>query len=284
MTDFTQNPFASTHSLDTNPFDDPSTQHQSPYPGSASAAEASRLEEIRRREQDLERREAELAAKADHLQRHGKKNFPPFFPLVYHSIADEIPEPHRPLITRLYQLWLVLLATLIVNAVACLVILISGTDSGASDLGSGIGYLVFISILSFLLWYRPIYNGYMKEQALYYCKVPGVASPSPSNPHVNADLYFFFGGFHLLFSLYMIIGIPGTGAAGLITTIRSFSNHQWVAAVFSLLATIGWTIQGVGNAYYYREIYTHHTAAGHTMEKAKTELATHGAKAYFTRG
>ncbi|KAG6845331.1 hypothetical protein H0H87_010788 [Tephrocybe sp. NHM501043] len=32
------------------------------------------------------------------------------------------------------------------------------------------------------------------------------------------------------------------------------------------------------------KIYKHHTAAGHTMEKAKAELATHGAKAYFTRG
>jgi SCAMP family len=42
---------------------------------------------------------------------------PPVFPLIFHSIKDEIPETSRPLITRLFQLWLVLLGTLVVNMV-----------------------------------------------------------------------------------------------------------------------------------------------------------------------
>ncbi|KAF9483755.1 scamp-domain-containing protein [Pholiota conissans] len=261
MTDYTQNPFASTHSLDTNPFDDPPQRSAAAAPN-----DAARLEEIRRREADLERRESELNNRAEHIRKHGRNNFPPFFPLIFHSIQDEIPEASRPLIMRLYQLWLVLFGTLIVNLVACISILISGVEGGGGDLGGSLGYLIFICPLSFLLWYRPIYNGYMKEQALYYY------------------FYFFFCGFHLLFSLYMIVGVPGTGSAGLVQMIRLFTGHHWVAAVFALIATIGWTVQGVGNAYYYREIYQHHSAAGHTMEKAKTELASHGAKAYFTRG
>lgn len=260
MTDYHENPFASTHSLDTNPFDDPTPVKATFTP------EQTRLEEIRQREQDLERRETELNNKVEHIRKHGRNNWPFFYPLIFHSIQDEIPEVSRPLMTRLYQLWLILLGTLAFNVVACIVILASGSADGGGDLGGSIGYLFLISILSFLLWYRPIYNGLMKEQALYYY------------------LYFFFGGFHLLFSLYMIIGIPSTGSAGLIQTIRLFINHTWVAAIFCTIATVGWTIQGLGNAYYYRLIYAHHTAAGHTMEKAKTELATHGAKAYFMRG
>lgn len=63
------NPFASTHSLDANPFDDP--------PPQPSATEAARLEELRRREQDLERRETELTKKAEHIRRHGRNNWPP---------------------------------------------------------------------------------------------------------------------------------------------------------------------------------------------------------------
>ncbi|KAF8625824.1 hypothetical protein AX15_005204 [Amanita polypyramis BW_CC] len=253
------NPFASTHSLDANPFDDPPA-HPDPTP-----AEAAGLEELRRREQDLERREAELNKKTEHLRRHGRNNWPPFFPLIYHSIRDEIPEASRPLITRLYQLWLVLLTTLIVNMIACIFILLGGSLDGARDLGASIGYLLVIPIASFLLWYRPVYNGYMKEQALYYY------------------LYFFFGGFHLLFSAYMIIGVPSTGSAGIIQTIQRYVNHTWAAAVLGTIATTGWVIQGLGNALYYRQIYAHHTAAGHTVEKAKAELATRGAKAYFTR-
>jgi hypothetical protein len=150
--DYTQNPFASTHSLDTNPFDDPVT------PTSPShAAEAARLEQLHQRERDLERREQELNAKADHIRRHGRNNWPPclshytkpllyilifispVLPLIFHSIQDEIPEASRPLITRLYQLWLVLSLTLIINMVACIFILLAGASDGGRDLGASIG-------------------------------------------------------------------------------------------------------------------------------------------------
>ncbi|KAG9318686.1 scamp family-domain-containing protein [Chiua virens] len=254
MADYTQNPFASSHSLDTNPFDDPKTTGDP------------RLQDLSRRERDLERREQELNERAEHIRKHGRNNWPPFYPLIYHSISEEIPEASRPLISRLYQLWLVLLATLFMNMLACIFVLTSGAPDGGKDLGGSFGYIFIITPLSFLLWYRPIYNGYMKEQALYYY------------------LYFFFGGFHLLFSVYMIIGIPSTGSAGLIQTIQMFSGGHWAAGVLGAIATAGWVLQCAGNAFYYRKIWHHHTAAGHTMDKAKAELASHGAKAYFTRG
>lgn len=154
LLDYTQNPFASTHSLETNPFDDPVP----------SSAEATRLEQLRQRELDLERREAELNKKAEHIRTHGKNNWPfcqfclstsvlprtdPLpsrprvntlvFPLIFHSIQDEIPEASRPLITRLYQLWLVLLGTLILNMIACIFILLAGSSDGGRDLGGSIG-------------------------------------------------------------------------------------------------------------------------------------------------
>ncbi|KAL4251702.1 Scamp-domain-containing protein [Abortiporus biennis] len=264
MSQYTENPFASTHSLDVNPFDDPTPISSSK--ATSVVDHTVRVEELNQRERDLERREQELNQRTDTLRRTGRNNWPPFFPLIFHSIKDEIPELSRHLITRLYQLWLVLALTMVINMVACIFVLTSGSSNGGSDLGSSIGYLIVITPLSFLLWYRPIYNGYMKEQALYYY------------------LYFFFGGFHLLFSLYMIIGIPGTGSAGLIETIQMYIKGALVAGILGTIATVGWVIQGVGNAYYYRLIWQHHNAAGHSVEKAKSELATHGAKAYFTRG
>ncbi|GBE81948.1 hypothetical protein SCP_0403240 [Sparassis crispa] len=264
MNDIPENPFASTHSLDTNPFEDPV------YPSSASSIHKDdhsvRLEELNQRERDLERREQELTQQSEHIRRFGRSNWPPFYPLIFHSIKDEIPEASRLVITRLYQLWLLLLGTLLINMIACIFILTGGSSGGGSDLGSSIGYLIVIPPLSFLLWYRPIYNGYMKEQALYYY------------------MYFVFCGFHLLYSVYMIIGIPSTGAAGIIQTIKMYVDHRWVAAILGTIATVGWVLQGVGQGLYYRQIWTHHKAAGHSIEKAKTELATHGAKAYFTRG
>lgn len=129
----------------------------------------------------------------------------PVFPLIFHSIPDEIPEPSRPLITRLYQLWLVLFATLIVNLVAAIFIFATGGNQAGGDLGGSIGSvgplslvtgftsIVFSSAmssssqsppsssgtgtyspplspfhsLSYPQLFRPIYNGYMKVSVLY---------------------------------------------------------------------------------------------------------------------
>ncbi|KIY72155.1 scamp-domain-containing protein [Cylindrobasidium torrendii FP15055 ss-10] len=255
-----ENPFGSTNSLDQNPFDDPNP------PAATRQDSDARLEQIRQREAELERREQELNQRAEQIKHHGKNNWPFFFPLIYHDISVELPDQWKPLITRLYQLWMVLGVTLIINFIACIFILVSGSRDGGRDVGASIGYLIIMPPLSFLLWYRPIYNGYMKEQALYYY------------------LFFFFCGWHILFSVYMIIGVLSTGSAGLVQMVQMFVGHHWAAAVLGLVSTIGWVVQGVGIAWYYRMIYNHHNQAGHTVEKAKQELASQGAKAYFTRG
>ena len=69
MSKLNENPFASSHSLDVNPFDDPAAAQQS--------SNAARLEEIRQRELDLERRERELAQKSENIRKNGRNNWPP---------------------------------------------------------------------------------------------------------------------------------------------------------------------------------------------------------------
>jgi hypothetical protein len=64
--DYNKNPFASSNSLDINPFDDPPQQ----------PSHSARLDEIQRREADLERRETELHRKAEHIRMHGRNNWP----------------------------------------------------------------------------------------------------------------------------------------------------------------------------------------------------------------
>jgi len=73
------------------------------------------------------------------LPSHLLRALAPVFPLIYHSISEEIPEASRPLITRLYQLWLVLLGTLLINMVACIFVLLAGSSDGGKDLGGSIG-------------------------------------------------------------------------------------------------------------------------------------------------
>ena len=68
---------------------------------------------------------------------------PTVYPLIFHSIKDEIPEASQQLITRLYQLWLVLFGTLIINFVACIFVLVAGSSDGGADLGASIGCATF---------------------------------------------------------------------------------------------------------------------------------------------
>lgn len=52
----------------------------------------------------------------------------------------------------------------------------------------------------------------------------------------------------------MIIGIPSTGSAGLINTVAAFSRKAIVVGVLGTIATAGWVVQGVGHAFYYRQV------------------------------
>ncbi|PVG02764.1 scamp-domain-containing protein, partial [Serendipita vermifera] len=258
----TENPFASTPTLEANPFDDPNTATSSFH---QQESFSSRQADLDRRERELAAREEALHQRSEHIRKHGRNNFPPFFPLIFHSIKDEIPENHQETMTRLFQLWLVLGVTLIVNLVAVILVVLAGEGDGARDLSGAITYLPIIGVLSFLLWYRPVYNAYMKDQSLYFY------------------IYFFFCGWHLLYSIYMVIGIPGTGTAGLILTIIAFKHGHIVAGVFCVIALVGWVVQTVGNAFYYHKTWLYHNQAGHTLEKAKGELAANGARSYFSR-
>jgi len=80
----------------------------------------------------------------------------------------------------------------------------------SADTGAAGGYVLFISVLSFILWYRPIYLGFTRSEgramAFFFCKL--TLSYSSGSELRNLDIYFLFAGFHLLFSIYMVIGIP----------------------------------------------------------------------------
>jgi hypothetical protein len=74
-----------------------------------------------------------------------------------------------------------------------MLMLFAGIPNGAADMGVSLGYCFTITAASFLLWYRPIYNAFMKEMSMYYCKFAHLFSLPTSMPSTA----FFFS---LLFS------------------------------------------------------------------------------------
>ncbi|ORY72605.1 scamp family-domain-containing protein [Leucosporidium creatinivorum] len=295
------NPFADpSHSqgMDSNPFADPaiqsaqhSTHQEASYghyasnddtptasklslpdsiapPAQGQGDMSSRFNDLAKREQALAAREAQLSAKAEHIRKHGRNNWPPGpWPLIFHDIDQEIPEQHKSTVLTLYRLWMFLIIVLLVNFVADVLLLVSGASNGGADLGSGIMYVPVIGILSFLTWYRPAYNAYMKEASVFYY------------------IYFIFAGFHLAFSAYMIVGIPSSGSAGLINLISSFGRGSILAGVFCTIATAGWVMQGLASLWMYKQVWAHsHGEAGHTFSSAKEEISMYGIKAFLFKG
>ncbi|KDE06972.1 hypothetical protein MVLG_02710 [Microbotryum lychnidis-dioicae p1A1 Lamole] len=284
------NPFADPQhqqGMDSNPFADPTVQqglHSSAHEygedadyeaattktsaaatGSAPVDMQSRFQDLERREQELRSREAQLTAKAEHIRKHGRNNWPPGpFPLIYHDINEEIPAEHQSTVLTLYRLWIFLILTLTVNLVAAILLLVSQANNGGADLAAGIMYLPVIGALSFFLWYRPAYNAYMKGSAMFFY------------------MYFLFAGFHLAFSAYMIIGIPSSGSAGIINLISRFATGHLVAGIFCALATACWVLQGLGSLWMYKQVYAHSSGEkGHTFSEAKQEISMYGLKAYL---
>ena len=67
-----ENPFASTHSLDENPFDDPT-----PTTTNFGQPTVDRAAELDRRERELAAREQQLNEQQERIRRHGRNNWPP---------------------------------------------------------------------------------------------------------------------------------------------------------------------------------------------------------------
>lgn len=52
------------------------------------------------------------------------------------------------------RLWLALIVTLIINIVACVLLLVAGASDGGKDMIGAAVYIPFISAGSLFLWYR----------------------------------------------------------------------------------------------------------------------------------
>ncbi|KAG0306596.1 hypothetical protein BGZ98_002067 [Dissophora globulifera] len=220
---------------------------------------AAKAAELRRREEELAAREHDIRAaqaEADRIRTQGKNNFPKFYPLIYMSIPAEIPKAHQSTVRFLYNIWLALLGTLGLNFLACMLMLISGIPNGAADMGVALGYCFTITAASFLLWYRPVYNAFMKEMSMYYY------------------FYFIFNGFHILFAFYMALGFPSTGSAGLINMIQVFNGHHIFTGILCVFSTALWFVQGCGCLFFYRKVHQHYHQQGHTFDQAKAQVTS----------
>ncbi|KAL5130718.1 Secretory carrier-associated membrane protein 1 [Glycine soja] len=116
--------------------------------------------ELQAKEAELKRREQELKRREDAIARAGivieEKNWPPFFPIIHHDIAKEIPIHLQRIQYIAFTTWLGLVLCLLWNIVAVTTAWIKGE-------GPTIWFLAIIYFISgapgsYVLWYRPLYR------------------------------------------------------------------------------------------------------------------------------
>jgi hypothetical protein len=159
--------------------------------------------ELQRRQEELERKAAELAAKEDalrNLQGNVPKpnNWPPlpsFFPIgpcFYQDINVEIRPEFQTIVRYAYYLWLSYVAVLLFNMFTVIVLEIGGVWTGKDGIViSSIMFVLFFVPLSFVGWFRPLYKAFRADSSFSFM------------------IFFFVFFCHLAFSILFAFGITG---------------------------------------------------------------------------
>ncbi|CAK7350675.1 unnamed protein product [Dovyalis caffra] len=124
--------------------------------------------ELQARESELRRREQEVKRKEDAAARAGivleEKNWPSFFPIIHHDIANEIP-------VHLQKLQYVAFTTFLGVAFCLFWNVIAVTTAWIKGGGVKIWFLAIIYFIAgvpgaYVLWYRPLYRAFRTESAM----------------------------------------------------------------------------------------------------------------------
>ncbi|KAK7302719.1 hypothetical protein RJT34_13615 [Clitoria ternatea] len=169
--------------------------------------------ELRRREQDVRRRE-EAAARAGIVLE--EKNWPPFFPIIHHDIANEIP-------IHLQRLQYVAFTSLLGLALCLTWNIIGVTAAWIKGEGVKIWFLAVIYFIAgvpgaYVLWYRPLYRAFRTDSALSF------------------GWFFLFYLLHLVFCILAAVAPPipfkGKSLTGILSAVDVIGDHTIVGILY----------------------------------------------------
>ncbi|GJR73970.1 secretory carrier-associated membrane protein 2-like protein [Tanacetum coccineum] len=126
--------------------------------------------ELQAREADLRKREELVKRKEEAAARAGivleEKNWPPFFPIIHHDIANEIPIHLQKLQYVAFTTYLGLVLCLLWNIIATTTAWIKGEDPKIWFLA--LIYFIAGVPMAYVLWYRPLYRAFRSESAFKF--------------------------------------------------------------------------------------------------------------------
>ncbi|XP_042493847.1 secretory carrier-associated membrane protein 1-like [Macadamia integrifolia] len=209
--------------------------------------------ELQAKEAELKKREQELKRREDAVARAGivleEKNWPPFFPIIHHDIANEIPIHLQRIQYVAFTTWLGLTACLLWNIVAVTTAWIKGE-------GATIWFLAIIYFISgvpgaYVLWYRPLYRAMRNESALKF------------------GWFFLFYMLHIIFCIFSAVAPPivfkGDSLTGILPAV-SFIGSNVLVGIFYFIGFGFFCLESVISIWVIQQVYMYFRGSGKAAE------------------
>ncbi|KAF5205098.1 Secretory carrier-associated membrane protein, partial [Thalictrum thalictroides] len=209
--------------------------------------------ELQAKEVELRKREQEVKRKEDAAARAGivleEKNWPPFFPIIHHDIANEIPIHLQRIQYTAFSTFLGLVLCLLWNIIATTTAWIRGE-------GVKIWFLALIYFISgvpggYVLWYRPLYRAMRTESALKF------------------GWFFMFYALHICFCIFSAVAPPiffkGKSLTGILPAIDLISGKPLVG-IFYFIGFGLFCIESVVSVSVIQQVYMYFRGSGKAAE------------------
>ncbi|GAA0143133.1 hypothetical protein Leryth_012418 [Lithospermum erythrorhizon] len=217
-------------------------------------------EDLRKKEKELQAKEAELRKREQEVRRKEEaasragivlepKNWPPFFPIIHHDIANEIPIHLQKLQYVAFTTLLGLFGCLLWNIIAVTTAWIKHGDVK-------IWFLAIIYFISgvpgaYVLWYRPLYRAFRTDSALKF------------------GWFFLFYMLHIGFCIFAAVAPPvvfrGKSLAGILPAVDLIGDHMLVG-IFYFIGFGLFCLESVLSIWVIQQVYMYFRGSGKAAE------------------
>ncbi|KAJ5067219.1 secretory carrier-associated membrane protein [Anaeramoeba ignava] len=214
--------------------------------------------EVEQRHRELDERERMLDKRVKNLGDNYNRphNWPKCYPFLHHNISSDIPKENRTMIRLAYWAWIWGVIGTSWNFICVFAKL--GVDNAkhkGNDVGLGIAYFLFSPPLSWIFWYRLLYNAARKNKSFKF---------------LTFFCTFFFW---MLLAAVFVVGVDGTGCAGIVNTVNVFDCKSQSVGILFVVNILVWFFQLLFDVFLFKMVHSFYRSSGGSVEKAKKEVA-----------
>lgn len=221
--------------------------------------------ELQRRQQELEIKAAELAAREEALRQSGgdfrrQHNWPPLpsfcpvKPCFFQDINVDIRPEFQKTVQLGYHLWIAFVFTQLLNVFAAILLLVYEVQDAGSNLSFGLMVFIFFVPLTYMSWFRPLYKAFKNDSSF------------------NFMVFFFVFFMQTLIVSLWSLGLPTAGPCGLYVALK-YMNTSVLLAMILFIVTAAWMAYAAASAYYLHKVHRIYRSSGASMAKARNEFA-----------